>query len=99
MKIQHIKLGWMEYILVVDGVRGPLCCGNPTHHPAGVVAFGDGIYNMHPSLQNKVFVLTDDVEQIDDSACDAAKEAFAQYTEVKKTCTEVKLSRYGAEGA
>lgn len=99
MKIQHIKLDMFKHILVVDGVRGPLCTTAPTTHPSGVVAYPEGIYGVPPALAGKVFVLCPrEVEQIDDSACDESTKAFKEWSEIQKTCVEIKLARYGAEG-
>lgn len=99
MKIQHIRLNVFQHILVVDGVRGPLCNAAPTTHPSGVIAYPDESYNIPQLLRGRVFIEAHDVEieKIDDSACDESTKAYKEWVEVQKTCVEVKLARYGEE--
>lgn len=100
MKIQHIQLSFHEHFLVVDGVRGPLASYGPATHPAGLVAYHphDSTYG-YQALRGKVFQVlpADQVESINDTACEPATEAFKVWQEVVQTCTEIKLARYGVE--
>ena len=105
MKIQHVKLGFSGHFLVVDGTRGPLVhydTHKPATHPSGVISYlpyghSDGCNNK--ALAGKVFVelVGADIERIEDTACEPANKARAELQEIVKTCTDVKLARYGAE--
>lgn len=99
MKIKHVKLDYYKHLLVIDGVRGPLAEGVVAYHPAGFVAYLPDAYNTRKELQGKVFRLVDeaDVEYIEDTACEPAKAAYKEFVEITKTCTDVKLARYGEE--
>lgn len=100
MKIQHVRLTFTEHFLVVDGVRGPLSYNGPAYHPAGFIAYLQDAYGVKEDLRGKVFrLVTEDVEFIEDMGCEPAQTAFKEYQEITKTCTEVKLARYGAEMA
>lgn len=100
MKIQHIILGHSDHVLVVDGTRGPLQQNStlPALHPAGVVAYRPAAYGLSAAVAGKVFLILDaaDFERIEDTACEPAQAAFKEYIEITRTCTEVKLARYGA---
>lgn len=98
MKIQHVKLSYSQHVLVIDGVRGPLADSGPAYHPAGFIAFLPDSYGFAKELQGKVFrLVTDDVEYIEDTACEPGRAAYKEYVEITRTCTEVKLARYGEE--
>lgn len=98
MKIQHVKLDYSKHVLVIDGVRGPLSSSGPAYHPAGFVAFLPDAYNTPAALLCKVFRLVDGpVEYIEDTACEPGQAAYKQWVEINKTCTDIKLARYGEE--
>ena len=98
MKIQHIKLDHWKHFLVVDGVRGPLAESTTEYHPAGFIAYLPGGYGVPKDLQGKVFRLVDEpVEFIEDTVCEPAQAAYKEYVEITKTCTDLKLARYGNE--
>ena len=100
MKIQHVILSHSDHILVVDGIRGPFASYGPATHPAGLIAYHpqEHTYGLR-DFKGKTFrqVPADQVEVIEDTACEPAEAAFKQWNEIRQTCTEVKLSRYGDE--
>lgn len=99
MKIQHVILSDFEHVLVVDGIRGPLARQEVAYHPAGFVAIiAKGYSNTAPlAARGKVFRLVpeDEVERIEDLACEAKNEAWQQFREVADACVQTKLARYG----
>lgn len=99
MKVQHVILGFSEHFLVVDGTRGPLqeSSTHPAMHPSGVAAYRKDGYGIPAALKGKVVRVLDEAEfeVIEDMTCEPAQAAYKEYREITKTCTEVKLARYG----